>query len=48
MQHVKLYVNDWTLKLGSVGASALQQLSQRAKAVGLISADTPNIEVFAS
>lgn len=45
MQHVNLYVNDWTLRLGPVGASALQQLSQRAKAVGLISPDTPNIEV---
>lgn len=45
MQHVNLYVNDWTLDLGPVGASALQQLSQRAKAVGLISTATPNIEV---
>lgn len=45
MQHVNLYVNDWTLSLGPVGSSALQQLSQRAKAVGLISADAPNIEV---
>ena len=45
MQHVNLYVNDWTLDLGPVGALALQQLSLRAKSVGLIPAESPNLEV---
>ena len=30
MQHVKLYVNDWTVDLGSVGRKALHELSRRA------------------
>lgn len=46
MQHVDLYVNDWTVDLGRVGAAALRQLSERAKAVGLINRDTADIEVF--
>lgn len=46
MQHVELYVNDWTLDLGPVGAHSLQQLSERAKAVGLIGKDIADIEVF--
>lgn len=37
MQHVKLYVNDWTLDLGSVGEQALQKLY--AKAEGTASAN---------
>lgn len=48
MQHVDLYVNDWTLDLGPVGARALQQLSSRAKAVGLIGKDIADIEVFST
>lgn len=47
MQHVDLYVNDWTVDLGSAGVEALRQLSLRAKAVGLISQETADIEVFA-
>ncbi|TWT81986.1 1,4-dihydroxy-6-naphtoate synthase [Planctomycetes bacterium CA13] len=31
MQHVHLYVNDWTVDLGSVGRRALAELSYRAK-----------------
>jgi len=34
MQHVDLYVNDWTLDLGATGAQALAELSARAAAVG--------------
>lgn len=30
MQHVELYVNDWTVDLGDVGARALAELSRRA------------------
>jgi 1,4-dihydroxy-6-naphthoate synthase len=35
MQHVDLYVNDWTLDLGDTGAQALDELSARARAIGL-------------
>ncbi|MEI7782279.1 MAG: MqnA/MqnD/SBP family protein, partial [Planctomycetota bacterium] len=35
MQHVDLYVNDWTLDLGVEGARALDELSARAASVGL-------------
>lgn len=34
-QHVDLYVNNWTIDLGEVGAAALRELSARAKAAGL-------------
>lgn len=46
MQHVDLYVNDWTLDLGPVGAAALRQLSERATAVGLVPAGSAGLEVF--
>ena len=35
MQHVDLYVNDWTVDLGVVGSQALAKLSARAASVGL-------------
>jgi 1,4-dihydroxy-6-naphthoate synthase len=35
MQHVDLYVNDWTLDLGVEGARALDELSTRAASIGL-------------
>jgi 1,4-dihydroxy-6-naphthoate synthase len=35
MQHVDLYVNDWTLDLGDTGAEALDELSARAASLGL-------------
>ena len=34
MQHVELYVNEWTLDLGDTGARALDELSARACAIG--------------
>lgn len=34
MQHVDLYVNDWTFELGDVGNAALKELSHRAQEVG--------------
>lgn len=34
MQHVELYVNDWTLDLGTTGQRALDALATRAAAVG--------------
>jgi 1,4-dihydroxy-6-naphthoate synthase len=45
MQHVDLYVNDWTLDLGPVGRRALATLSARAAEIGLGSAAP--LEVFA-
>jgi len=36
MQHVRLYVNDWTRDLGNQGRVAIAELSQRAIAAGLI------------
>jgi len=36
MQHVDLYVNDWTVQLGAVGAASLRELSERAQEIGLI------------
>jgi 1,4-dihydroxy-6-naphthoate synthase len=44
MQHVDLYVNDWTLDLGPTGAAALAELSARAAALGLTGS---TLEVFA-
>ena len=44
MAHVDLYVNDWTLDLGPVGQRALDELSDRAAAVGLGSGG--RLEVF--
>lgn len=46
MQHVELYVNQWTQDLGPLGSQALRELSQRAKNAGIISPDTAPIEVF--
>ncbi len=35
MQHVALYVNDWTLDLGEIGSQALNELQSRAESVAL-------------
>jgi 1,4-dihydroxy-6-naphthoate synthase len=35
MQHVDLYVNEWTVDLGPTGRRALDELSTRAAAIGL-------------
>ncbi len=40
-QHVDLYVNNWTLDLGTVGRSALQQLSDKAGQLGIIAQPQP-------
>ena len=44
MQHVDLYVNDWTLDLGPIGVKALDELSTRAASLGLAAG---RLEVFA-
>jgi 1,4-dihydroxy-6-naphthoate synthase len=41
MQHVDLYVNDWTLDLGPTGARALDELSIRASAIGIAGSRLP-------
>ena len=35
MQHVDVYVNDWTVDLGGTGLRALDELSARAASIGL-------------
>lgn len=47
MQHVDLYVNEWTLDLGDIGRNALQELSQRATAAGVLTEQAVPLEVFA-
>ena len=45
-RHVDLYVNDWTVDLGDEGSRALKLLSQKAKSVGVLEKDAPDIEVW--
>jgi len=45
MQHVHLYVNEWTRDLGVEGRLALAELSRQAVKHGISSADEP-IEIF--
>jgi 1,4-dihydroxy-6-naphthoate synthase len=52
MQHVELYVNEWTRDLGATGRRALDELSRRAATVsenggGASAADPPRLEIFA-
>jgi 1,4-dihydroxy-6-naphthoate synthase len=46
MQHVDLYVNQWTRDLGETGASALGKLSTMAKSIGLLDSSAAGIEIF--
>ncbi len=46
MQHVDLYVNEWTTDLGDVGRLALAELSQRARSIGITSRDDLELQVF--
>jgi len=46
MQHVDLYVNDWTIELGDVGQTALQELSLRSKQIGLIPNGSMALEIL--
>lgn len=46
MKHVDLYVNDWTVDLGDVGASALQELSRRAEQISLVPAGARPLTIF--
>ena len=44
--HVDLYVNQWTVELGDVGAEALKLLSEKARECGLIPRTSRDIEVW--
>jgi 1,4-dihydroxy-6-naphthoate synthase len=46
MQHVDLYVNQWTVDLGDEGRQALAVLHRRAKQVGLLPVDCAEMEVW--
>jgi len=46
MQHVDLYVNEWTIDLGSVGKNALRQLSQQAQSIGLLPTGCSSLEIL--
>ena len=46
MKHVDLYVNEWTLDLGDTGRAALDQLSDRARAMGLVASESKRIEIL--
>lgn len=47
MQHVELYVNDWTVDLGAAGSSALTELGRRAQQSGLVPDGAAPLCVFA-
>ena len=46
MQHVDLYVNDWTVELGAVGQTALNELSKRSQQIGLIASGSKLLEIL--
>ncbi len=46
MQHVDLYVNDWTVDLGVSGQQSLDELCRRAKSIDLVTQDAPDLTVF--
>lgn len=46
MQHVDLYVNQWTVDLGNVGTAALDEFSKRARDSDVIGEAAPGLEVF--
>lgn len=46
MQHVDLYVNDWTVQLGEVGQAALKELSDRAQKIGLVSSGQGKLKLL--
>ncbi|MCY2984266.1 MAG: 1,4-dihydroxy-6-naphthoate synthase [Planctomycetota bacterium] len=46
MQHVDLYVNAWTVQLGTVGQTALMELSERAQKIGLVSSGQGKLKLL--
>lgn len=47
MQHVRLYVNDWTVDLGATGENALSRLNEIAKIAGILGEETKGLEILA-
>ncbi|MDV6033614.1 MAG: 1,4-dihydroxy-6-naphthoate synthase [Phycisphaera sp. RhM] len=46
MQHVHLYVNEWTVDLGDIGAGALDRLNEKAKLAGIIPPSTAGLQIL--
>ncbi|MCS7466476.1 1,4-dihydroxy-6-naphthoate synthase [Stieleria sp. ICT_E10.1] len=46
MQHVHLYVNEWTVDLGEIGAGALNRLNEKAKLAGIIPQSTAGLQIL--
>lgn len=46
MQHVDLYVNEWTRELGPTGGKALARLSEKARSMGLVPDSTKEMEIW--
>jgi len=46
MQHVDLYVNEWTVDLSTVGKHALNELHKRSTAAGIMSNSRQLLEVY--
>jgi len=46
MQHVRLYVNDWTVNLGAQGQKALDELSNRAAMIGITPNSSSRLEIL--
>lgn len=46
MQHVDLYVNEWTVRLGEVGRNALAELSRRGRAAGICSPQQSSLDIL--
>ncbi len=46
MQHVDLYVNQWTRQLGKEGREALERLSEMARSIGLVDQSARSIEIW--
>ena len=44
--HVDLYVNQWTVNLGTEGASSLAELSRLAKECRMVEANLPDLQVW--
>ncbi|MEM0926339.1 MAG: MqnA/MqnD/SBP family protein, partial [Planctomycetota bacterium] len=48
MKHVELYVNDWTIDLGTTGADALHRLERKAATSGVLESSETTLEILPS
>ena len=48
LEHVRLYVNEWTVDLGTVGRAALKRMSDEARVSGIIAPGAVDMEVWDS